>query len=304
MIDFKEIPSDGEIWELFSRDFLQELGFYIESSVDRGPDGKKDLIVSENLKGYLGNYRFKWLVSCKHFANRVKNSSVKEEDEPNILERVKSHKCDGFIGFYSTVPSSGLNTRLNQLKDSQDLKDYRVFDYKLIENHLIRIGFSELVLRYFPQSYKKIKPLHLIVNKYIPLKCRVCGKDILEEMNKKQYCANVVEVTRSDFEKNRHHILDFYWVCKGECDRKMEKYHWETNKETTGWKDIGDLMIPALFLRWILSGMNQLESGEYTFSEDAYKNEKEFIMAMSQKVFREMTEEERKRTVELMSYGL
>ena len=53
MIDFKEIHQDGEVWELFSRDFLTEIGFYVESSVDRGPDGKKDLIISEQLKGNL-----------------------------------------------------------------------------------------------------------------------------------------------------------------------------------------------------------------------------------------------------------
>ncbi|TDE68666.1 restriction endonuclease, partial [Escherichia sp. KCJ4943] len=31
MINFTEIDSDGEAWESFARDFLEELGFYIES---------------------------------------------------------------------------------------------------------------------------------------------------------------------------------------------------------------------------------------------------------------------------------
>ena len=53
MIDFKEIEQDGELWELFARDFLQQIGYYVETTVDRGPDGKKDLIVSEHLKGNL-----------------------------------------------------------------------------------------------------------------------------------------------------------------------------------------------------------------------------------------------------------
>lgn len=47
MIDFKEIEQDGELWELFARDFLQQICYYVETTVDRGPDGKKDLIVSE-----------------------------------------------------------------------------------------------------------------------------------------------------------------------------------------------------------------------------------------------------------------
>jgi hypothetical protein len=41
MVNFKEIDKDGEIWELFARDFLTELGFYVESTVDRDSDGKK-----------------------------------------------------------------------------------------------------------------------------------------------------------------------------------------------------------------------------------------------------------------------
>ena len=43
MIDYCEIPSDGEIWELFARDLLEELGFIIESGPDRGADGGKDI---------------------------------------------------------------------------------------------------------------------------------------------------------------------------------------------------------------------------------------------------------------------
>ena len=68
MIDYKEIPFSNDNWELFARDFLLQLGFYVESNPDRGPDGGKDLLVSEQLKGNLGKYRFKWLVSCKHYA--------------------------------------------------------------------------------------------------------------------------------------------------------------------------------------------------------------------------------------------
>jgi hypothetical protein len=47
MIDFKELGQSGEIWELFARDFFMELGFSVVSTPDRGPDGGKDLIISE-----------------------------------------------------------------------------------------------------------------------------------------------------------------------------------------------------------------------------------------------------------------
>ncbi len=104
LIDFMEISDNGEQWELFARDFLREMGFFIESVPDRGADGGKDLIVSEMFQEKLTNYRFRWLVSCKHFAQS--NRAVSVNDEINIQERLESFGADGFIGFNSTVPSA------------------------------------------------------------------------------------------------------------------------------------------------------------------------------------------------------
>lgn len=311
MIDFKEIDSDGEVWELFARDFLTEIGFYIDSSVDRGPDGKKDLIISEHLKGYLSNYKFRWLVSCKHFANRQSANSVKEEDEPNILERLKDFKCDGFIGFYSTVPSSGLNTRLTSLKENGDIKDYRVFDYKVIENYLIRIGYSELLMRYFPNSYKSIKPLHQVFNQYLPLECKKCEVDLLKRIYEDTFTGLIAfvykyeEIETGDGNiKNVEVIDDIYWACKGECDEKIDFFIKSQTDKYTGWEDIDDLVIPAHFIKWILSVMNGIENGSVKYTKDAYEKLKYFIMAISQKVMREMTEKEKNRFKDLLELSL
>lgn len=300
MIDFKEIDQNGEEWELFCRDFLEHLGYYIESTVDRGPDGKKDLIVSEHLKGNLGNYKFKWLVSCKHFANRASSNSVKESDEPNILERIESFNCDGYIGFYSTVASSGLNTRLTQLKENEKIKDFRIFDYKLIENYLIRIGYSDILMRYFPLSYKQIKPLHLVTNKYIPLECKSCGTDILKEMFKNQYHANFVQIF--SYVDNTEHIHEVYWACKGRCDDRL-RFNLPKGRYTN-WQDIGDIIIPTKYIEWVLATVNLIKSGGNTYEETAFKKEKEFIIAVSQKVMREMTQEEKDRIGTLKEYGI
>jgi len=170
MIDFTEI-TDSETWELFARDFLSELGFHIETSPDRGADAGKDILVSEELTGNLNRYRFRWLVSCKH--NAASGKAVNENDEQNILERVRAFEADGFVGFYSTVPSAALNTRLRMLRDNGQIRDFRIFDHKLIENHLIRVGYSLLLMRYFPRSYERVRPLHQITsdrfrfNKYL-----------------------------------------------------------------------------------------------------------------------------------------
>lgn len=292
MIDYKEISDEGEIWELFARDFLQEIGFYVESSVDRGPDGKKDLIISENLQGNLGTYKFKWLVSCKHFANSGK--SVQEKDEINISERIDSFNCDGFIGFYSTVPSSGLNTRLTQLKENGKIKDYRVFDYKTIDNYLLTVGYSKLLMQYFPISHKKLKPLHTIYNQYLPLNCEECKEDLLIKLYENSYSGlialieNFNEKIPDDYVET---VEDIYWACKGKCDNKISN-KLKSRMRSSSWKDIGDLIIPAYFIKWLLSILNNLESNSINFSPEAYEKLKYFIMAVSQKVMRDMTEKE------------
>jgi hypothetical protein len=242
MIDFTEIQT-GEAWELFARDFLSQLGFFIESSPDRGADAGKDILASEELPGALGRYRLKWLVSCKH--NSVSGKAVNEDDERNIRERMESFGADGFIGFYSTIPSSGLNSRLRQLRDSEKIKDYRIFDHKLIENYLIRIGYSVLLMRYFPESYKTVKPLHLVVSEYVPLKCKVCGKDLLKNLYQEEYQGNIAFVHSLNSDDTfPEYTEEVFWVCKDKCDLKLESQLQSQNKYS-GWEDISDIAIPA-----------------------------------------------------------
>jgi hypothetical protein len=302
MIDFSEISDDdGEIWELFARDFLQEMGFFIEHSPDRGPDGGKDIIITEELKGSLGNYKFRWLVSCKHYAKS--NKSVQEKDEINIQERLESYKADGFIGFYSTISSSGLNTRLRQLRENGKIKDFKIFDHKLIENYLIRIGYSTIMMRYLPNSYKILRPLRLIVSEYVSLTCQFCGKDLLESMNEKQYDGNVVFLVDISSDDGKQVVKEVYWCCKGNCDEKLERKK-EKHNLVTSWDDIGDLIIPSYFLGWIFRHMGLFRDGYRQYTDEAFTNLKLFILAVSQRVLREMTEKEKERVTEVNEIGL
>lgn len=121
-IDFKEIPlankggKDQDIFELFTRDFLESVGYEIVQSPSRGPDGKKDLIVKCNsVPGKTSDSKIKWLVSCKHFAHSGKG--VSDTDEPDISDRLDKHKCHGFLGFYSTIPNSTLSDKLSSLNE-------------------------------------------------------------------------------------------------------------------------------------------------------------------------------------------
>lgn len=293
MIDFKEI-GDGESWELFARDFLKELGYTIEVPPDRGADGGRDIIVTENLSGHLGTYSFRWIVSCKHFA--VSGKSVNNDEEKNLLERVKKFKAQGFIGFYSTIVSSGLNDTLVRLKESGDISDFAIFDHKMIESKLIKKGSSQILQRYFPESYKKIKPLHLILDNYQPLECGYCGKDLLAEENLEDTMVGFVH----DPEKGEDisYIEDIYWAHKGKCDRTLESRA-RTKGLCTSWNDIADLSTPLCYLKFLFGIMNNLEACNDEYSEHAFKKLREFILAVSQRTLREITEEERERFKDL-----
>ena len=300
MLDFKEIESP-EVWELFARDFLQQLGFFIESSPDRGPDGGKDLLITETLEGKVGQYQFRWLVSCKH--NAVSNISVSETEEYNILERVAGFNADGFIGFYSTVASSGLNNRLKQLKEAGKLKDYRIFDHKIIENYLISIGFSTFVMRYFPIGYRTIKPLHVIFDKYYPLECEVCGKDLLESMFVDKISGVIVFVGKP-MAGGSVFVDDIFITCKGNCDQVKENKYRTDGFTSNTWQDLMDLTNSALFIKYIMATLNNIENGNYKYSKDAFTKEKHFLLKMSQKVLVQMNEEDKKRHKNLAEFGL
>lgn len=300
MIDFKEIP-DGEVWEQFARDFLTEVGFQVETPPDRGPDGGKDLLITERLAGKLNAYPFRWLVSCKH--NAISGKAVSEADEPNIRERLESFRADGFLGFYSTVPSSGLNARLAALRNEYKIRDYRIFDSREVENHLVRVGYSKLMMRYLPDSYKRTKPLHILGSTYLPLECRTCGKDLLEELHRKEYKAIIV-MDMTTNEDGIETVHDFCWVCKGSCDDRNRERIRAIKGHLDPWNDISDLDIPLNFLNWVFTTIDRMRSGETIYTNEGYERIKHFIAAMSQRVFREMTESEKMRTNRLSYFGL
>jgi hypothetical protein len=292
MIDYKEIPFKGDGWELFARDFLQERGFFIESPPDRGADAGKDMLAIDELKGNLNKYRFRWLVSCKHLA--TSGASVSEEHEKNHLERVKAFNADGFLGFYSTLASAGLNNRLRMLRQNGEIKDYYIYDHKSIENLLVTAGYSHLMLRYFPESYKQIKPIHFVTSMYEPLECDKCGRDLLLNMIEGKHSAVIAYVSKFDKNSGKTLVEDIYCACKGECDRILERQAFRAGF-LTSWIDLQDVVIPPEFLRIILATMNNVRSGEYVYSDTAFEKEKEVFIKIAQKVFRFTTERERQR---------
>jgi hypothetical protein len=137
-IDLTEIAeahiSSGEqdSFELFAAELLRVIGYEIVDPPGRGADLGKDLIVAERRKGIGRETVVRWLVSCKHKVHSGKSVGV--DDELNLVERVTGHECQGFIGFYSTLPSSGLLGRLKQLMPKFE---YQILDKGHIERELL-----------------------------------------------------------------------------------------------------------------------------------------------------------------------
>jgi hypothetical protein len=163
ILDFKEIPranvSDGEQdrFEFFARDFLEYLGYKIVTGPNRGADGGVDVLVEEKRTGVGGATVIRWLVSCKHKAHS--GQSVTPQDEANIRDRVEANNCHGFIGFYSTLPSTGLSKNLEGMRGKIE---YQIFDNEKIEKDLLKSSAGiELAARYFPISisaWKRANP--------------------------------------------------------------------------------------------------------------------------------------------------
>lgn len=302
LLDFKEIPQantgkgDQDAFEQFACLFLKYYGFKIVQGPNRGPDGGKDIIVSETLKG-VGSCDVvrKWLVSCKHKAHSKR--SVSTTDESNIKDRVIANLCDGFIGFYSTLPSSGLNNIIHGLG-----MPVMVFDNKMIESKLLSGDklFNTLVDIYFPISLKKYRQEHPIkvhiFDKENPLVCECCGRSLLGYNEWGNY------VVFSQGEKIAH----IAFVCKGNCDIAIENKYRQKGLQYNGWWDIHDLLNPIGWIKCLFAFVNGIQN-EHDLTNEGYEKFKQLFICTFPYVARGATDEEReqmRRIIQLEEAGV
>ncbi|MDP2365472.1 MAG: restriction endonuclease [Ignavibacteria bacterium] len=291
IIDFTEIPpansSDGkqDTFELFARDFLAALGFDVEENPSRGADGGKDLIVLESLSGLIRDDKRKWVVSCKHYIHSGK--SVGDKDEIDVMGRVRKFKANGFMAFYSTVPSSGLTQTFNTHKDEAVIA---IWDNEKIESALIVEPKLQVIFeRYFPKSYKEWrsenkKPVQ-VFGAYSPLECVVCGEDLLTDRQ-----GNISLVLKADDKKNSNHISDVYWACTTKkCDAIMEGKLLTDLSVITTWISISELATPLMYMRWVGSHLTLLHEGKEKFEDRAFEKFRNAVMCVSQIVVKETT---------------
>lgn len=301
IIDFKEIPkaniANGEqdCFELFAREFFHALGFAIVEDPDRGQDGGRDLIVAEKRTGIISDSEMRWLVSCKHKIHS--GAAVNVSDEEDISDRLQMHSCGGFIGFYSTVISSPLSRKLDSLKDKYEVQ---VFDREKVERILLENGSAnKLISRFFPKSFNQIElktPTNLL-EEYSPLRCQVCGRDLLQRDILDQYKGIVVFVQDMEYyekSEGRNKFTDVYCVCKGSCDRKMNSVT-RTYSYITSWEDISDLVIPFQFLKFVIAIMNRIRSSKDIYTDEAYDNLKRIIISLAQITMKRQSEKDIKR---------
>jgi hypothetical protein len=298
IIDFREVPEantgkgDQDTFELLARDFFQALGFEIGESPSRGADGGKDLIIFESLVGSVSATKRRWVVSCKHNARSGK--AVGDRDEIDVLGRVRKFKADGFMGFYSTLPSNGL---MQTLRSHESEIAIHLWDRERIESELVSDKRLQMVFkRYFPDSYDEWRrnsprPAR-VFGEYDPLACSVCGKDLLQDRS------GVIGLAIK-FVDNKKHVLDVYWACRGHCDRVKQQEIWHSLETSTGWEGLDDLSIPLVYVRWFISTFNNLRNGDEVFTDEAFEKFKEFTMAVSQIVVRETTAEQWQRLEQL-----
>jgi len=290
VLDFKEIqlPTSGtsrDQFELFARDFLDILGLKIVIGPDRGPDAGRDLIVEEIRTGVVGDNRVRWLVSCKHKAHS--GASVTPRDEPDIHDRVRTHNCQGFFGFYSTLPSSGLSTKLNTPTPSFEVQ---IFDSEKIEKQLLSSPKGALLAkRFFPLSWSRWEKEHPspanIFRDEPKLYCHNCNKSLLTP----EPHGNIVIWTSilDQTSKRKEHTEHLYWCCKGKCDKALKSRYYRKGL-VDGWEDIPDLIIPVVYIRWIMGTLNELHCGA-TYSDEAFDKSKEFLLNMFPLVSRDST---------------
>jgi hypothetical protein len=211
-----------------------------------------------------------------------------------LVERVEGHGCQGFIGFYSTLPSSSLLERLKQLGSRFE---YQILDSAWIERELLSSpGGLDLARRYVPVSAtawgkENPTPAQLFADKP-SIVCECCGRDLLNPMQ------GVFAIWKA-LEDDDHpacEYLDVHWACKGNCDRivgrEMRKRH--DRKLVDAWEDIPDFCIPLVYLQRIMAHVNGLQRGE-RWSDLAFDKFKTLMIAAYTHIARHATSVEEDR---------
>ena len=162
MIDFKELPDDGVLFEQFVREMYIREGYEVHWT-GVGSDGGRDLVLTEKLVGPLSTRERKWLVSCKHRAHSGLSVGVKEVGD--FSADCNAIDAEGFILVCSTQPTSGTIKRLEETGSSKHILT-KYEDAISLEKRLMHPNTFNLINQFFPKSAKSFD--WQIYNAYSP----------------------------------------------------------------------------------------------------------------------------------------
>jgi len=300
LFDFTEIPADGDRWTRLAKDFLQHLGFHIETPPCRDTENVSDFCAVEQIPGKFNVHPFRWLVSCRHKATM--RTAVKESEEADVLERLLRNRADGFIGFYSTSASPRLESYLSELKSRLLVKDYRILDAKFLESYLTVPGLARIAVRYFPNYAQTHSVLHLVENEYLPILCEHCKKDLLKTLFTEDQQGVAVRLRRRKSSPDEIEVIaDIYTSCKGNCDAELQtKYCNGTLLSAAGWSSLSEIVSPPGFLDRTLSLLRQIGTDEVAYTTQALEKETYLLKALAQYTLRESGDGETQRVQKIV----
>jgi Restriction endonuclease len=208
MLDFKELPTDGQDFELLVREILFREGFHVEWS-GRGADGGRDLVCTETRQNIIGLNTKRWLVQCKHFAHAGRAVGIGDLDD--IVTSAAHHNCSGYLLACSTFPSSAVVQRLEGISANQGVPlTANFWDAVLIERVLATPLMWRIAQRFFPVSASGFeiiatdRPNHWVVNYkgfYFHLSNRIGSR---KQMHLESIEARVAEIQRIELPLEHH----------------------------------------------------------------------------------------------------
>jgi len=143
-IGISNLPDD---FELFCQEFFAVVRrMRIFEFVSNGADNGIDLGVEETT---TDGQVIRWLVSCKHKAHS--RTPVSEDEEKNIIERLSRWECDGFIPFYTTLPSAKVDSLIKGVENFGRRVE-RYFKDRIERELLDSPVGTRIAARYFPRS--------------------------------------------------------------------------------------------------------------------------------------------------------
>lgn len=152
MLDFKELPSDGDRFELLTRELLYNKGLEVYWS-GKGADGGKDLLCIEKNKSYFKTSTKRWLIQCKHNAHSGKSVSISDLD--NIMDSCAQHNATGYLLVCSTFPSSAVVKRLEEIQNNKSITT-AFWDNCILERELLQPVNWSLLNKFMPKSARSL----------------------------------------------------------------------------------------------------------------------------------------------------